>query len=73
MIKKRRPMQVSEEMYNEMTRLKRLIMQTGKEISLRDLTEKIVKSPSFRNIEDEILKKNMTFDIKIKFDGRNQW
>lgn len=72
MIKKRRPMQVSEEMYNEMNRLKKLIMQTGNEISLRDLTEKIVKSPSFRNIEDELLRKNMSMDINIKFDRRKQ-
>lgn len=69
MPKGRVPMQVSPEFE---ARLKKLQMEIrkkdGQNISLRDLTEKIIKTVNFEDLEKTIL--NSSFDLKITMDRR---
>lgn len=50
---------------------KKIRMQTGMEKSLRELTDEIVSSEAYLELENKILnKKNIKMDINIKFDRR---
>lgn len=70
MSKQRVPLQVAPEFEKKLKDLqKKIMMKQGKNISLRDLTEKISKTKDFENLENTILK-NPSLDIKIKFDVR---
>lgn len=70
MVKKRGPLQVSDNFMNKLKALKRKIMMTGQEISLRELTDRIAKSREFQNLENDIMKtQKVKFDFNIKFDG----
>ncbi len=70
--KPRTPMQVAPEFDARLKDLQRQIMKAqGENISLRDITEKISKAPSFKNLENDILKvANM--DFKINLDRRKK-
>ena len=69
----RNPVQVSPEFKRKLSDLQRKIMMSkGEKPSLRKLTEDIVKSPLFDDIEKSLIKSgDLKMDIKIKFDGRN--
>lgn len=70
--KSRVPMQVSPEFEKRIKDLQRKIMQKhGKNMSLRDLTEKVVKSTDFDALEKAILNVDQ-IDIKINFDRRGK-
>ena len=70
--KSRVPMQVSPEFELRIKKLQMEIMKAqGKNISLRDLTEKVSKDPSFDDLEKSILKV-ANFDLKVNFDGRSK-
>jgi len=70
--KSRVPMQVSPEFEARIKKLQKEIMKKdGEKISMRDLTEKVVKSTSFDDLEKSIL--NMAnFDINIGLDRRSK-
>ncbi len=70
--KPRTPMQVAPEFDARLKDLQRQIMKAqGENVSLRDITEKISKAPSFKNLENDILKvANM--DFKINLDRRKK-
>lgn len=71
MAKSRVPMQVSPEFELKLKKLQEQIRRNdGKNISLRDLTERIIKSVKFQDIENTIL--NNSFDIKINMDRRRR-
>lgn len=70
--KSRVPMQVSPEFENRIKRLQAEIMKKqGKNVSLRDLTERVVKTPTFDELEKQILSIGNT-DLKINFDRRKR-
>jgi hypothetical protein len=68
----RKPLQVSLEFKKKLDELQRKIMLSrGEKPSLRKLTEDIIASPLFDDIEKSLIKSgNLKMDIKIKFDGR---
>ena len=68
----RRPLQVSDKFLQRLKEMqKKMRMNTGNEVSLRALTEDIVSSPIFADIERSIVQnKNIKFDIKVKMDRR---
>ena len=70
--KPRVPMQVAPEFDAKIKELQRQIMKAqGENVSLRDITKKISRSPSFNNLEKNILKvANM--DFKINLDRRKK-
>lgn len=65
-------MQVAPEFDAKLKDLQRQIMKAqGENVSLRDITEKISKSPNFNTLEKDILKvANM--DFKINLDRRKR-
>ena len=68
----RSPLQVSPEFKRKMDDIQRSIMMAqGKKISLREITEDIIRSPLFRDIEKDMIKQgNLRMNIKIKLDRR---
>jgi len=67
------PMQVSPEFKKRLDEIqKKIMMSRGEKKSLRELTTDIVKSPSFVDIENNLInnKKSIKLDLKIKFDRR---
>lgn len=70
--KTRVPLQVSEKFAERLRELQRKVrMTTGKEKSLRQLTDEIVSSDIFHEIENRVLKQgDIKMDIKIKLDRR---
>ena len=70
--KPRVPMQVAPEFDAKLKDLQRQIMKAqGENVSLRDITEKISKSPNFNSLEKDILRvANM--DLKINLDRRKR-
>jgi len=70
--KPRVPMQVAPEFDVKIKDIQRQIMKSqGESVSLRDITEKISKSPDFKNLEKNILKIANT-DFKINLDRRKR-
>jgi hypothetical protein len=70
--KKRVPMQVSPAFETRIKQLQSDIMKKeGKVISLRDLTEKVVKNPSFDDLEKAILNIDI-IGIKLNLDRRGK-
>ena len=70
--KPRTPMQVAPEFEARIKQLQKNIMKSqGENVSLRDLTEKIGKSPDFKNLENSILK-IANRDLKINLDRRKK-
>ena len=69
----RSPMQVAPEFKKRLDEIqKKIMMSRGVKKSLRDLTNDIIRSPSFIDIEKQLIKsqKYRDCDIKIKFDQR---
>ena len=71
-LKNRSPLQVSPEFKRKMDDIQRSIMKAqGKKISLREITQDIIKSPLFIDIEKDMIKHgNLNRDIKIRLDRR---
>jgi len=70
--KPRVPMQVAPEFDAKIKELQRQIMKAqGENVSLRDITEKISKSPNFNNLEKDILRV-ASMDFKINLDRRKK-
>jgi len=70
MAKNRVPMQVDFSFEKVIKKLQSDIMrQEGKNISMRELTAKIIKTTEFKRVEEAILKKSGT-DINIALDRR---
>lgn len=69
----RKPLQVSPEFKKRLDELQRKIMMSkGEKKSLREITDAIVGSPIFKDIEQSLIKSgNIKMDIKIRLDGRN--
>lgn len=68
--KPRVPMQVSPAFEKKVKDLQEKIMKKqGKNISLRDLTERISKAEDFKKLENQILK-NSKVELRINFDMR---
>ena len=67
-MKNRRTLKIEQE---DLIRLKKLqgniLAQTGKEVSLPELIGRITKSPSFDDIEQQIMK-NPQLNFRIRFD-----
>lgn len=71
MAKSRIPLQVSPKFKLKLDELYGKIMQNGKKKSYRDLTDDIVNSPLFKEIENQILENgNVKMDIKLRLDRR---
>ncbi len=73
------PMQLSPEFHKKMKELRAKIMamQMDDKVSYRDLSEKIVKSPKFDELENNILKSLESVDkaqndIKLNLDKRKK-
>jgi len=65
-------MQVSPEFEMRIKKLQSLIMKSqGKNVSLRDLTEKVCKDPTFDDLEKSILKVT-DFDLKINLSTQKK-
>jgi methyltransferase-like protein len=66
------PLQVSDKFALKLKELQRSIRKsTGDEVSLRDLTENLVNTQAFEEIEKKLLNKNINgIDIKLRFDRR---
>ena len=70
--KSRVPMQVSPLFELRIKKLQKEIMKAqGEKVSMRDLTEKVVKSASFDDLEKSILNV-ANFDINIGLDRRKK-
>lgn len=67
------PLQVSPDFKRKLDELqKKIMMSKGEKVSFRDLTENIIHSPAFNEIEKNLLKSgDIKLDIKIKFDRRD--
>ena len=68
----RTPLQVSPEFKKKLDEIQREIMMAqGKKKSLREITDDIVTSPMFNEIEKNMIKAgNIKVDFKIKLDRR---
>ena len=67
--KKRVPFAVSPEFQKTLKMLQgRIKALKGKEPSLTDLTERIVKSPAFKEVEKQIMENNIRINFKVRFD-----
>ena len=68
----RTPLQVSPEFKKRLDDLQRKIMMAqGQKKSLRQLTDEIIGSPMFQDIEKDLIKaRNIKMDIKVRFDRR---
>ncbi len=69
----RSPLQVSPEFKRKLDEIqKKIMMSKGEKRSLREITDDIVSSPIFNDIENSMIKtsNNLKMDIKIKLDRR---
>ena len=68
----RTPLQVSPEFKRKLDEIQRGIMRSqGEKKSLREITDDIVASPMFRDIERNLINSgDIKVDLKIKFDKR---
>jgi len=71
-LKNRIPLQVSPEFKKKLDEIqKKIMMSQGEKRSLREITEEIIASPLFTDIEKELIKSgDLKMDIKIKMDMR---
>lgn len=71
MVSKRDSLQVDPEFRLKLNQLKRKIeMVEQKDISIRELTQRIAKTGTMDAIEQSMLKGKNTIDFKIKLDKR---
>lgn len=68
----RSPLQVSPEFKRKLDELQKAIMKAqGEKKSFRELTEQIIRSPLFEDIEKNMIKSTkLKDDIRISFDRR---
>jgi hypothetical protein len=68
----RSPLQVSPEFKRKLDEIQKKIMfAQGEKKSLREITEEIIASPLFNDIEKSIIKSgDIKMGIKIRLDGR---
>ena len=67
----RTPLQVSPKFALKLKELQRKIrMKTGNDRSLRDLTDDLVTTKVFEDMEKKILNGDIKMDIKVRFDRR---
>jgi hypothetical protein len=69
----RSPLQVSPDFKRKLDEIqKKIMMAKGEKRSLREITDDIVQSPLFNDIENNMVKttNNIKMDIKIKLDRR---
>ena len=70
---KRIPMQVSDNFSIKLKEIqKKIRMKTGENLSIRDLTEDIVKLKFFEEYENKIINGDIEMELKIKMDRRRQ-
>jgi len=71
MAKQRSPLQVSPKFLMKLKELQRKVrMTTGTERSLRELTDDLVTTPAFDELEKRIANGNIKIDFNIRFDRR---
>lgn len=72
MVKSRSPLQVSDKFLKKLKDLQvKVRMTTGKEKSLRELTDELVSTPAFEDLERKLAKaQNIKVDFNINFDRR---
>ncbi len=72
MVKTRKPMHVDPEFEKRMKELQRKIMKkNGENVSLRELTKMVVKTPDFEVMENRLLGLDVgNINLEIKFDKR---
>jgi len=72
MAKSRSPLQVSDKFLQKLKDLQvKVRMTTGKEKSLRELTDELVSTPAFEDLEKRLAKgQNVRVDFNIRFDKR---
>lgn len=69
--KPRSPLQVSDKFLLKLKDLqKKVRMGTGTERSLRELTDDLVSTPAFEEVERRLAKGDIKIDFNIKFDRR---
>ncbi len=70
--KNRSPLQVDPQFKKKLDEIQRKIMMAqGEKKSLREITNDIIKSPLFNDIEKNLIKSgDIRMDIKVKFDRR---
>jgi len=68
----RTPLQVSPEFKKKLDEIqKKIMMSQGEKKSLREITQEIISSPIFNEIEKNLIKSgDIKMDIKIKLDRR---
>lgn len=71
--KKRVPLQVSPEFRIMLKNLQRKVIASGRDTSLRDLTEEMAKTPTlFEDLEKRLLSNHGDININIRFDRRKR-
>ena len=69
--KTRSPLQVSDKFLLKLKELQRKVrMTTGNERSLRELTDDLVSTPAFDELEKRLAKGDIKIDFNIRFDHR---
>lgn len=70
--KNRSPLQVSPQFKKKLDEIqKKIMMSEGKKRSLREITEDIISSPMFNELENSIIKSgDIKMDVKIRLDRR---
>ena len=71
MATKRVPMQVAPEFEIAMKKIQTEIMKSGKLVSLREITGKVVTNPDFQAVEKALINKG-NIDLGINFDRRRR-
>lgn len=71
-LKNRTPLQVSPQFKQKLDEIqKKIMMAQGEKRSLREITNDIIASPFFNDIEKNIIRSgNLDMDIRIKLDRR---
>lgn len=70
-MKSRKPMQVDSLFEKRLKELQKAIrMQKGEEMSLREITARVVKDPDFERIEAKLIGRDVKINLKVKLDGR---
>jgi len=65
----RKNLKIKEETAKRLKMLQAKIkLNQGIEKSLTDLTDEILNVPAFKKVEEDLLKKKLKFDVKIRFD-----
>jgi hypothetical protein len=68
----RSPLQVSPQFKRKLDEIqKKIMLAKGEKKSFREITENIINSPQFKDIEQDIVKSgDLKLDIKLRFDRR---